>query len=345
MKNDTAYAFKYGIDIAKDVFQLFRVDQESGEVQNFKLKRKDLIAEFINRGKCLIGMEACGSSQYWARELQKLGHTVRLMDPKAVKPFVTGYKSDRADAQGIYTALINNVREVAVKNDTERDLQTLLTMRELLVKQHTAAINHVRGLLYEYGIAMPISVSKFQKQVGECINELEEDSSVSRYVISELRFYVERILAESARIDRITDEAVSLAKATKNAGHLLSIPGVGVITMAYMSILLADPSLFKSGRQFAAFLGLVPMHTGSGGKTITTHIPSRCNKEMRALLVQCAHSVMRSKKKTPWIEKIIRTKPKQLAAVAVANRLARQCWAVASKSEDWKMPVHNPATA
>ena len=115
--------------------------------------------------------------------------------------------------------------------------------------------------------------------------------------------------------------------------------------MAYMSILLADPSLFKSGRQFAAFLGLVPMHTGSGGKTITTHIPSRCNKEMRALLVQCAHSVMRSKKKTPWIEKIIKTKPKQLAAVAIANRLARQCWAVASKSEDWKMPVHNPATA
>ena len=149
MENDTSYAFKYGIDIAKDVFQLFRVDQESGEVQNFKLKRKDLIAEFINRGKCLIGMEACGSSQYWARELQKLGHTVRLMDPKAVKPFVTGYKSDRADAQGIYTALINNVREVAVKSDTERDLQTLLTMRELLVKQYTASINHVRGLLYD----------------------------------------------------------------------------------------------------------------------------------------------------------------------------------------------------
>ena len=126
MENDTAYAFKYGIDIAKDVFQLFRVDQESGEVQNFKLKRKDLIAEFINRGKCLIGMEACGSSQYWARELQKLGHTVRLMDPKAVKPFVSGYKSDRADAQGIYTALINNVREVAVKNDAEVRLKALV---------------------------------------------------------------------------------------------------------------------------------------------------------------------------------------------------------------------------
>ena len=126
MENDTSYAFKYGIDIAKDVFQLFRVDQEYGEVQNFKLKRKDLIAEFINRGKCLIGMEACGSSQYWARELQKLGHTVRLMDPKAVKPFVTGYKSDRADAQGIYTALINNVREVAVKNDAEVRLKALV---------------------------------------------------------------------------------------------------------------------------------------------------------------------------------------------------------------------------
>ena len=159
MENDTSYAFKYGIDIAKDVFQLFRVDQEYGEVRNFKLTRKDLKDEFTNRGRCLIGMEACASSQYWARELQKLGHTVRLMDPKAVKPFVSGYKSDRADAQGIYTALINNVREVAVKNDKERDLQTLLTMRELLVKQHTASINHVRGLLYEYGIAMPISLN------------------------------------------------------------------------------------------------------------------------------------------------------------------------------------------
>ena len=156
MENDTSYAFKYGIDIAKDVFQLFRVDQESGEVQNFKLKRKDLIAEFINRGKCLIGMEACASSQYWARELQKLGHTVRLMDPKAVKPFVTGYKSDRADAQGIYTALINNVREVAVKNDAERDLQTLLTMRELLVKQHTLSmIARLKKMRTAVGMSIP----------------------------------------------------------------------------------------------------------------------------------------------------------------------------------------------
>ena len=142
-------------------------------------------------------------------------------------------------------------------------------MRELLVKQHTAAINHVRGLLYEYGIAMPISVRKFQKEVGECINELEEDCSVSRYVISELRFYVERILAESARIDRITDEAVSLAKATKNAGHLLSIPGVGVITMAYMSILLADPSLFKSGRQFAGSVRIFVSRRWTIGGAVT----------------------------------------------------------------------------
>ena len=165
-----------GIDIAKRVFQIYSCDTQTGEITNVQVKRDKVLESFANCGKCLIGMEACGSSQYWARKLQALGHTVRLMDPKLVKPFVRHNKSDKADAEGIYHAMVSRVRSVAVKTETERDIQTLLTMRALLVKQRTARINHVRGLLAEYGHVMPTNVAQFDEKVDECINNLEGDA-------------------------------------------------------------------------------------------------------------------------------------------------------------------------
>ena len=142
------------------------------------------------------------------------------------------------------------------------------------------------------------------------------------------------------RIKTLQREISRLASQTKNAKHFLTVPGVGDTIMAYMCVLLADPTQFSSGRQFAAYLGLVPMHTGSGGKTVTTKIPGRCDKALRALLVQGAHAVARSKYRTDWVKNILAKKPKKVAMVAIANRMARQCWAVASKGQDWRrMPV------
>lgn len=142
------------------------------------------------------------------------------------------------------------------------------------------------------------------------------------------------------RIKTLQREISRLANQTRNAKHFLTVPGVGDTIMAYMCVLLADPTQFSSGRQFAAYLGLVPMHTGSGGKTVTTKIPGRCDKALRALLVQGAHAVARSKYRTDWVKNILAKKPKKVAMVAIANRMARQCWAVASKGQDWRrMPV------
>lgn len=293
-----------------------------------------MLARFENVEPCLIGMEFCGSSQYWARQLQDLGHTVRLMDGKLVKPFVSHNKSDKADAEGIHAALMQRVRAVAVKGNAERDIQTLLSERSRLVDERTGDINHMRGLLYEYGCIMPVSASKFEALVGQAIQSLE--GKVAAPVVDSFRDRVEEIRSAGEKIKKLTDSIKALAHECKNAGHLQTVPGVGVVTMAYMCVLLADPSVYGSARQFAAYLGLVPMHTGSGGKTINTHIPGRCDKRLRALLVECAQAVARSKHPSVWVKHILDTKPKKVALIAIANRIARQCWAVASKSEDYR---------
>ena len=328
------FTFIIGIDIAKSVFQCYSFNTQTGEIVNEQVKRDLLLEHFANSGKCLIGMESCGSSQYWARKLQEQGHTVRLMDGKLVKPFVVHNKSDKADAEGIFNALMQGVRTVAVKNKTERDIQTLLTMRAKLVEQRTANINHIRGLLAEYGQVMPISAVQFDKKVDECINNLEGDAV--QLVIDTMRDTVKQIREANRRLSNMQREISRLAHETKHARHLLSVPGVGPVIMAHMCVLLADPSVFASGRQFAAYLGLVPMHTGSGGKTVNTSIPGRCDRRLRALLVEGAQAVARMKNPADWVKKILVRKPKKVALIAIANRMARQCWAVAFKDQYWR---------
>lgn len=155
-------------------------------------------------------------------------------------------------------------------------------------------------------------------------------------VIDTLRDTVKSIRDDQDRIKTLQREISRLASQTRNAKHFLTVPGVGEMIMAYMCVLLAYPTQFSSGRQFAAYLGLVPMHTGSGGKTVTTKIPSRCDKALRALLVQGAHAMARSKYQTDWVKNILAKKPKKVAMVAIANRMARQCWAVAHKGQSWR---------
>lgn len=336
MRDITAFAYVIGIDIAKVVMQLHFITKD-GAIDNKTLKRKEFLDWFRNREACLIGMEACGGSQYWARELKKLGHTVILMPAKAVKPYVSGMKNDRNDAKGILHALINGVRQVAVKSEAQRDLATLLTIRNKLTQEKTSGINHVRGILLEYGVVMSRSVPAFKKGYAKAFEALEKQGNVSPIVIEQLRQTVEEILMKIERIKSLDKEIKTLAKSCKSFDRFITAPGVGLITAATMCVLLADAVIFKNGRQFAAYLGLAPMSFGSGGHNFVTSIPrNRCNKRVRALMVQCAHAICKSNIRSPWVDKILRSKPKKVAVIAIANRLARQLWAMAFKGEKWK---------
>jgi len=344
MRDTTAFSCVIGIDIAKVVMQLHFITKD-GLVDNKTLKRREFLDWFRNREACLIGMEACGGSQFWARELKKLGHTVVLMPAKAVKPYVSGMKNDRNDAKGIFQALICGVREVAVKNEAQRDLAALLTIREKLTREKTSGINHVRGILLEYGIAMSRSVSAFFRGISTALEALELQGDVSPFVIEELRQTAEEIKLKIKRLDALEKEIKALAKRCKDFDRFQTAPGVGLVTAATMCVLLADAGIFKNGRQFAAYLGLAPMSFGSGGHNIVTSIPShRCNKRVRTLMVQCAHAICQCKIRSPWVDKILRSKPKKVAVIAIANRLARQLWAMASKGEKWERRLVLAAT-
>lgn len=214
MTNNIQFSSVCGIDIAKSVMQVYKVSSE-GVVSNKAVKRADFLNEFRNIPPALIGMEACGGSQHWARELQSLGHTVRLMPPKLVKPYVTRLKNDKNDARGIYTALVMGVREVPVKSSAIRDLALLQTMRTKRQKEKVAKINHIRGILTEYGLVMGKSVNAFLAKAGSLIIELKERADVSPYIVSELLALFQEVKEAIAKIKELETNIGSIAKTLK----------------------------------------------------------------------------------------------------------------------------------
>jgi len=292
MDNHTQYLGFAGVDLAKKVMQIHFVTAD-GEITDKSVKRADFLDFFRNRGKCLIGMEACGSSQDWARKLEAMGHEVHLLPPKAVKPFVSGQKNDHNDAIGIYKAMFNGVRRVPVKSTEIRDLQTLRRIRSQVTKDKVKEINHVRGLLAEYGIVMGKSLNAFNKDISSALEILTERGDVSPLVAEELRTTVEAIKAKIERQKKLDQEIEQLARGCKNYENFLKTPGVGPFTAAMLCVLLCDPSIFANGRQFAAYIGLAPRSRGSGGKNYVTGIPSKfnCDSESRAVLVECAQAI------------------------------------------------------
>ena len=263
-----------GVDTAKRVFQLHWVDMETGEIVDLKLTRAKFLEHFANRMPCLVAMEACGGTQHWARRLRELGHEVRLLPAKTVRPFVGGNKSDAHDARAIWTAVQQpGVKTVAVKSEEQQAILALHRMRQQLVKFRTAQINGLRGLLAEYGEVMPQGRAGIRRGIGPALERVSE--RLPAMVIDTLR-------EQWARVAELDDEIGDIERRLKlwhrnnpASRRIAEIPGVGVLTATAVVAAMGDPASFRSGREFAAWLGLVPRHTGTGGRVRMLGISKR----------------------------------------------------------------------
>ncbi len=324
-----------GIDIAKNVFQVCWVDPASGELVNRQVKRASLLQLFANRERCLIGMEACGGAQHWARMLIGLGHDVRIMAGKAVKAFVNRNKSDFADAKAIWMAVQQPVKCVAVKTESQQAILALHRMRQQLIKFRTMQINGLRGLLAEYGEVMGVGRAGINRAIAPILAKLGDRLPA---------VFIESLQDQWGRIGKLDDEVAAIEqklkawmKEERACIVLAEIPGVGLLTATAAVATMSNPQAFKSGREFAAFLGLVPGHTGTGGKTKLLGISKRGDTYLRTLLIHGARSVMAHQKTPPsWLAELQLRRPHNVVAVALANKMARTMWALLAHDRPYK---------
>jgi len=316
-----------GIDIAKNVFQVHYVDKQTGEIVSKQVKRAKFLEFFINRSPCLIGMEACGGAHHWARQLIQMGHQVRLMPARFVKAFNIRNKSDAADAKAIWLAVQQPGKPVAVKTEMQQTMLSLHRMREQLVKFRTMQVNGLRGLLAEYGEVAGQGRAKLGKSLPELLGRLSERLPVA--LIETLREQwaeISRIDERIAAIERRMNEWKKQDPAVK---AISEIPGVGLLSATAAVAVMGDAKAFRSGREFAAWAGLVPRQTGTGGKTHLHGISKRGDTYLRTLLIHGARSVLtNAKKPVPWVERIKERRPPNVVTVALANKMARTIWAV-----------------
>ena len=289
-----------GADIAKRVFQLHWVEMETGELMGLRLTRAKFVEHFGNRAPCLVGMEACGGAQHWARRLLALGHDVRLLPAKMVRPFVSGNKNDAHDAQAIWTGVQQpGVKTVAVKSEEQQGILALHRMRQQLVKFRTAQINGLRGLLTEYGEVMPRGRAGMNRDMAAALERVSE--RLPAMVIETLREQWARVAALDGEIDTIERRIGVWYRQNVASRRIAAIPGVGVLTATAAIATMSDPATFRSGREFAAWLGLVPRHTGTGGRVRMLGISKRGDTYLRTLLIHGARSALaRGKAPSEW---------------------------------------------
>src|SRR5467141_1627499 len=327
-----------GLDIAKNVFQVHGIDANETVVVRKRLRRSQVLAFFKALPPCLIGMEACATAHYWARELTKLGHRVRLMPEKDVKAYVKRNKNDAADAEAICEAVGRpTMRFVPVKTAEQQASQLLHRGREQLVRQRTMLVNALRAHLAEFGMVAPQGL----RNVGELIAIVRDDGdkrlpAVARQVLQVLANQIEQIEAAIAALER---QLLAWHKANAVSQRLASIPGIGPIIATAIATTVADPNVFRSGREFAAWLGLVPRQKSTGGKTRLGGITKRGNRYLRRLLINGASAnLLRSKatKADPWVIGLRRRRPPLVVAVALANKTARIAWAVMLREKEYQ---------
>ncbi|MBL6458852.1 IS110 family transposase [Belnapia sp. T6] len=322
-----------GLDLAKSVFQVHGVNAAGGVVLRRKLRRSALLDFFETLPPALVGMEACGGAHHWARELTRLGHTVRLMPPAYVKPYVKRGKTDAADAEAICEAVTRpTMRFVPIKTEAQQASLVELKVRDMLVRQRTQTINALRSHLAEYGI-----VAAQGRKLVELIAVVrgDEDSRLPHLAREALSELVAQIEALQERIERLDSRMVRHAREDETARRLASIPGIGAIGATALAAMVSDPQGFASARHFAASLGLTPKPHSSGGKERLGRISRQGNSMLRRLLVLGATSRLRYARRNPeasdWTTRLLARRPFKVVAVALANKMARIAWALLAR--------------
>ncbi|MGB0844655.1 MAG: IS110 family transposase [Alphaproteobacteria bacterium] len=332
-----------GIDIAKSVFQLHGIDEDGVPVLTKKLRRGEFLKFLSRLQPCLVGIEACATSHYWARELTTLGHDVRLIPPSYVKPYVKRQKNDAADAEAICEAVSRpNMSFTPIKTPEQQSVLVLHRGRDLLMRQRTMLLNAIRAHLAEFGISLP----QGPKQITAYVERIQQGEIID----DELPVLATNgLIAMGNQLESLEHEVAVIEthlkqwhKNSVDSQRLESIPGIGLITATALAASVCDPAQFKSSRHFAAWIGLVPRQNSSGGKERLGRITKMGNRYLRRLLVIGATSVIRHSSKhdhhtSRWIAKLKETKPHRLVTVAIANKTARIVWALMSKDEHYKV--------
>ena len=317
-----------GIDLAKVVFQLHGVDERGVAVLRRQLRRTQVLSFLAQLPGCVVAMEACASAHYWGRQIKALGHEVKLIPPQYVKPFVRGNKTDRNDAQGICEAALRpDMPGVALKSEDQQAMVSLHRLREIVEKQRKQLANQLRGLLGEFGIAIPKGMAALRRELPQAIER------VPRVLRSALQGGAERLRELQQCSEQHTEQLQQLAQAAPLCRRLMQERGIGPLTASAYTATLGDPGHYRNGRQVAASLGLVPRQHSSGGKAVLLGISKRGDAYLRTLLIHGARAVLRHVpgKTDPlsvWLQQLAKRVGANKAAVALANKNARRLWAI-----------------
>ena len=323
----------YGLDLAKRVFQVHWVEPETGEVKRKTLARADVSAFFACRTVGVVTMEACGSAHHWGRLLQGLGHEVRLIAAQFVRPFVKTNKTDAADAEAIWEAGQRpGMRFVALKSEEQQAVLSLHRIRSQFIKVRTMQAHQVRGLLYEFGAVVPRGWRTLLAQAGPVLAD-ETRCPVPELVRRELLTQLEGLRVLTARITELERQIGAWQRREAECQRIAEVPGIGKLTATAVVATVGDARTFRSGREFAAFLGLVPRQSGTGGRVKLLGISKRGDPYLRTLLIHGARTVLNPQSRAdrtldPWLKGLLSRRPKNVAIVALANKMARTIWAL-----------------
>jgi len=336
-----------GLDIAKSVFQVHGIDASGAVIVRRQVRRRQVLPFFRKLPACVIGIEACATAHHWGRELVALGHEVKLMPPRYVKPYVKRNKNDAADAEAICEAVTRpTMRFVPIKTPEQQSVLMLHRTRKLFVRQRTTLINAIRAHLAEFGIVAGVGRNGVEKLL-ELITRGEDERipPAARECLMALAAQLAMVKRQILEADR---RVLAWHRTSKTSKRLEAIPGVGPLIATALVASIPDPSVFRSGRDLSAWIGLVPKQSSTGGKERLGGISKAGNRYLRSLLVVGALSVIRRAKQLgytrhPWLVRLMERRSVKIAAIALANKIARIAWAMMARNESYRTPL--PASA